>query len=237
MDSEVASVLLSSTIHTSATATAIIAVVTTVYAVVSYLQWQTLGRANDINAENIYAIQRPFITVPRIDPAAFFVRQPDAAPATLPTLVALRLNPRVENAGNTPAKSLVIYINYDVVRDRITSDYTFPDLSDVIRYPAVGGPKQVIPVPDRTFDGSRVRDFQSEAQFRYIYGRAEYKDFLTTNEHVTMFCFQVTGPGPVVGASQSSQLLNSQGAVTLGFPACERHNCKDQECRDEGFVK
>jgi predicted membrane-bound mannosyltransferase len=46
--------------HVAASATVVIAVVTTFYAVFSLLQWNAMGRANDINAENMFVGQRPF---------------------------------------------------------------------------------------------------------------------------------------------------------------------------------
>jgi hypothetical protein len=207
--------------HASATATFVIAIVTTVYAVVSYCQWTAMKMANDINAQNIYEIQRPFITIARMAAMPIYING---------LLTGARLNPIVENAGNTPAKDFVLHINYDTVVDPIPNDYGFPDIDSVVRYPAVAGPRSIIPVPDKFFLISRIIKYQSKAKYLYIYGRATYNDrFQKTPDHVTLFCFRIS---EVVG-----NLSAAGGTIGIQIPACERHNCTDEECREQGFLK
>ena len=188
-----------------------------------------MKKANEINAENIYEIQRPFISVTQIY----------ASPAVSGGLITgARFNPVVQNSGNTPARNLVFYINFDSVVDPIRNDYGFPNIDSVIRYPAVGAPKSVIPMPNKLITVDELINIQGERKHFYIYGSAEYRDrFADTSSHITLFCFQLSS---IVG-DLSSALSNTARAmgdsILFNWPTCQRHNCTDEECREEGFVK
>jgi hypothetical protein len=205
-----------STNHATATATIVIAIVTTVYAVVSGLQLSVMKRANGISAENLYSIQRPFIDATNVEATPLF---------NSTGITGYDINPRIENGGNSPPKKLVIYINYYTPIEAMPPDYKFPDLDEVISGPAVGGPKNVVRTVPRTFTPEQLVEFQNKSRHLYIYRHIEDDDtFRTTPHHVTQFCFELNGiRGDPMGKS-------GQQTLSLGFPVCRRHNCADEEC-------
>src|ERR1700737_1063030 len=212
--------------HTSATATIVIAVVTTVYAVVSYLQWRALTGANDINAQNIYEIQRPFISVLNIEGTPIYASG---------HLTGTAFNPHIENSGSTPAAQFLLYINYYRVKDPMPSDYSFPDLDEVIIYPAVGAPKSVVRTTDKTFTTADLAELQRRDRYLYIYGRAQNKDrFKNTPTHYSLFFFQLsTFIGPDISSLRPPATPNDiVEMLRFYWPTCRRHNCTDDECRE-----
>jgi hypothetical protein len=200
----------------TATATILIAVVTTVYAIVSGLQWGAMRRANEINADSLYQIQRPFI----------FATGVDMQVAALPEGMIFDVNPNIQNGGNTPPKTLTIYANYFTPSDAIAPDYAFPDLDDVLVSSGAGGPKNVVKVPTKSFTVEQMNEFKNKVHRLYIYGHIEYDDtFRETPHHLTQFCFELAG---IRGDLKT--LLNGS-PVSFNFPACRKHNCTDESCR------
>jgi len=99
-------------------ATVVIAFMAIVNATVSIYQWQELQRANKINAQNTYEIQRPFIYASRME----------LSPVIVGSSLSYDLDPVIFNGGNSAPKTLAAYINYYSTSDPINPDYTFPDL-------------------------------------------------------------------------------------------------------------
>jgi hypothetical protein len=62
-----------------------------------------MNNANGINTQNFYENQRPFVSVTSIDGTPI---------QSGGNLTGVSFNVHPENNGNTPAKDLVIYINY-----------------------------------------------------------------------------------------------------------------------------
>jgi hypothetical protein len=123
----------------------------------------------------------------------------------------------------------------------MSGDYSFPDLTDVIVYPAIGASKSIIRVPAKSYTIPELTELQRRDRFLYIYGRAEYKDaFKATPRHRTLFCFYLQGvSGPDLSVSSNLQAPSQGPAIFLRFdwPACRRHNCTDDECTKQGFIK
>jgi hypothetical protein len=140
--------------HATATATCVIALVTTVYAIVSAFQLSAMKLANDINANNTYEIQRPLLYVPRIDV------QPELIPPG--KIASYDINPAIFNGGNTAPKRLSIYINYYAPVDPIAPAFKFPDQDDVVITSAVAGPKDYARVTAKSFTPEEIVAFQNK---------------------------------------------------------------------------
>lgn len=229
--------LFGSANHTIATATCIVAIVTTGYVVVSFLQWSVArGQwkaariANEISAGNTYQIQRPFMFVLGIDPAT------KAQPAQ--STFEIGFNPSIRNGGHTPAKNLKIYINYDIRNDKIPEDYRFADLRDVYKLEAVAGPESIVKVVPKYINIGELQAIQSGAKFGYIYGHIEYDDFFEkTRHHRSLFCFETSDIIiiPSANPTAANATITPPSAVSMGFPPCSHHNCTDDECNAQGF--
>jgi hypothetical protein len=153
-----------------------------------------------------------------------------------PEVESYNLNPQIQNGGNTPAKNLVIWMNYYTPTDAMAPDYGFPDLSDVIKAAVVAGPKNFAKVPIKRFTPAQFVEFQANTRHLYAYGHAEYDDrFPGTPHHVTMYCFELTSvrgnPRGVSSVPPNQGTANLSLSIVVDFPACSRHNCTDEECK------
>jgi hypothetical protein len=187
-----------------------------------------MNSANSINTQNFYENQRPFVSVTGID--LIFSQ-------SVGNITGVYFNPHPENNGNTPTKDLVFYINYYRVRDLMSNHYHFPDTNDVIKYPAIGAPRSIIRVPEKIYTIAELAEFQNHERYLYIYGRAEYNDrFKNTPPHRTLFCFQLSN----ISGPDLRNLHPAPGVIeTIGidWPAWSRHNCTDDECKEQGFTE
>jgi hypothetical protein len=59
----------------------------------------------------------------------------------------------------------------------------------------------------------------------YVYGALRYRD-LFTPDHITMFCLEARRLDVEV-------VNNERMARTFHFSPCERHNCIEEDCKDE----
>jgi hypothetical protein len=119
----------------------------------------------------------------------------------------------------------------------MANDYHFPDVNEVVRYPAIGAPKSIIRVPYKFFTISDLAELQNHERYLYIYGRAEYNDrFQNTPLHRTLFCFQLSN---ISGPDFRNLHLITGISETFSFewPAYSRHNCADDECKEQGFTQ
>jgi len=203
--------------HATATATVVIAIVTTTYAVVSGLELRAMNRANDINADNLYQIQRPFIFADHVDAQMDILGN---------VISSIDFNPAVQNAGNTPPKKVSVYMNYYTPKDPIAPDFKFPDMDDVSIVTGPAGPKNFIRVPTKNIPISALQEIRDGNRHFYIYGHIEYDDtFKNTSHHVTLYCFELES---IRGAE-----FNTPGSVAINVPLCRRHNCTDNSCDDQ----
>ena len=93
----------------TATATVVIAVVTTVYAIVSYKQWQAMLESNRINNVGLVEIQRASVTFEGFGMFAFTAGFTVADnPKSNVTGPGIAVAPIWTNAGNTGTKQLSI---------------------------------------------------------------------------------------------------------------------------------
>lgn len=201
--------------HATATATFVIAAVTTVYAIVSALELGAMNRANEINADNLYQIQRPFIFADHVDAQVI---------NTNGQLESIDFNPAVQNAGNTPPKKISVYINYYLPKDPIAPDFGFPDLDDVLILTGPAGPKNYVRVAARNLPLATLREIRSGNKRFYIYGHIEYDDtFKDTPHHQTLYCFELQ--------EIRGEFNTPNSTVSMPFPLCRRHNCTDDACK------
>jgi hypothetical protein len=147
-------------------------------------------------------------------------------PVAEPHLRDVSIWPTIQNSANTPAKNLVIYLNYYFPTDPMPTDFSFADLPDVVATRQVGGPHQLIPVGPRNLSEKELTDFRSGARHIYIFGHIEYDDgFKRTPHHTTRFCWEF----------HSLQVATDVPGVRWSFPYCARGNCIDEECKAQGL--
>ncbi len=177
--------------------------------------------SNKINRESLESVQR-----------AFVVFSPNAEVGTTVDqhrkVVAWQAHVPMKNAGSTGTKRLRDNISFHTSKTPLPENFSFPDTSDVMG--GVLGPKDEVQL--RTNDipiGDVILASQKLAHI-YVYGWGAYRDvFSQSAQHLTMFCYELF-PNTIPG-----DLTSVDYKLTGSFVTCKKHNCQDEECRNEAL--
>jgi hypothetical protein len=135
----------------------------------------------------------------------------------------------LQNSGNTPTKEMRFHISRSN-EAKIPVNYDFPDIyfKGKKRNPVDTflGPKGVSYIGISPVD-TKILKAIFEDKFGYtIWGWVRYRDiFLGSEEHVTMFCYELTAPGSY------QAFANPQWTYTPQINNCATHNCADNQCK------
>jgi hypothetical protein len=197
--------------------TGVIAACTVVYAVVAYCQWTALLDSNKTNRDALESVQR-----------AFVLFSPNAEVGTTVgrnrKVVAWQAHVPMKNVGSTGTKRLRDNISFYTSKIPIPGDFSFPNTSDVLS--SVLGPKGEIQLRTGDIPIGDVILAQQNLAHIYVYGWAAYRDVFSA-PHLTMFCYELF-PNTIPG-----DLTSIEYRLTGSFLTCKKHNCQDEECRNE----
>jgi hypothetical protein len=182
-------------------------------------------QANQINRESLTSVQRPFIEVKGIEFETLDFKNQGSS------LWFGYVS--IENTGNTPPVDLFVHVGCYTANTGIADVFSTQDEFNPHNISGVGrsirlviGPKQIKRAGYCIVNPPYVeRQNESSSYFRYIYGRAEYRDAFTPKTvHLTEFCFMVY----VMDLSSIFEVNSKywQGNTV----ACPNHNCADNEC-------
>lgn len=195
----------------------IIASATTIYAIISLLQWRAIGESNRINREALMSVQRAFVNLKTIEIAA--------AQNTQGEHIGWSFVPQWENSGSTPTKVLRQHSNCIPRTEPLSESFDFPDFGPDKNQDSLIAPKATIsshilpPVPS----GILVEVQKRKLRF-YLWGWAAYRDvFQKSKVHLTEFCYELT--------SVTGDVMTGTSLGTL-YMACPFHNCADEYCKD-----
>jgi hypothetical protein len=217
--------------HVTATATIVIAIVTTVYAVFSYHQWQAMLESNRINNLGVVEIQRASILFNGMasNPFAESFNVIDS-PKSNVVGPGIAIGPIWSNAGSTATKNLRVFFGEPIesVTPIERPDMRIPANTRFI--PIVIGPKGNQIGTLRPISSEKLRNIVSGKLHIYLWGEAHYRDiFPGTREHVTMFCQEIVGANAII--NPQTREISVVGNPIFG--ACMIHNCIDDECSNE----
>jgi hypothetical protein len=187
--------------------------------------------------EDSEASQRAFISLRSIEV------QSDQGKVTLPdgrTLNLWLVQPFRENTGNTPSRNLKIYMS-PLIRTPIKplriqgpvtkvterdSDLSFVAPKDADAWnQAVLAPHHFEGLQAIHADSQSLQDVVDNKIIYRIWGVARYSDiFPFTPEHITRFCYKITGV--------RGNPMDSGSKIELTYRQCLTGNCTDKECYD-----
>jgi hypothetical protein len=141
--------------------------------------------------------------------------------------------PVLENSGTTPTRQARHHVNYFSLPVSVAfppKQFTFPDLhtpEDPTEAPFGLGPREIATGALLSISKEVITNVKDRRQNLYFWGWATYRDvFPKTPEHITMFCFALSGiRGELVPNAQQGFL----------WSLCNRHNCEDDECKGEPY--
>jgi len=190
-------------------------------AVIYALQLNAMIDSNKINREALESVQRAFVVFSPTAEIGTSVNQQSK-------VIAWQAHVPMKNAGATSTKKLRNNISFYISKTSLPDDFGFPDTSDVIS--GVLGPKDEIQLRTQNIPIADVVLAQQNLTHIYVYGWAAYRDvFPESPPHLTMFCYELflnTIPG---------DLTSIDYKLTGSFLTCKKHNCQDDECRNEAL--
>ena len=141
---------------------------------------------------------------------------------------------RVEwiNSGNTPTRSLAIYVHWELRDSELPNDYTFAMGNGTQAVHGTIYPQGVIQTGSNLFDikGTDLLAISQGRKHLYIWGCATYRDvFPGTQLHITKFCVEamnLTG-NPLLPWNATDN------PVDIPFHSYSRYNCADEDCEQE----
>jgi hypothetical protein len=137
------------------------------------------------------------------------------------------IRPQWFNAGNTPARQLTVWVEYELRPDPLPDEFVFvPPIEQKL---IAGGipPQGRIGSAHRNVWGDDLAAVREGTRYFYVWGVVRYRDvFPGTPERITKFC-------AVLAQIYGNPLLSfdaKDNPVELIFNAYHRHNCADEDC-------
>jgi hypothetical protein len=194
-----------------------------VYVGVTLLIYRANQQSNDISRQSLDVVQRAIISfAPDIKIYAVI----DSRVKPIP-VVAWNFPVPIENLGSTPAKNIRFAVNGNFLMGALPDDFSFHD-SNKAQTTALP-PKTTTYAAPLAVGPNQIELVQRGVGHLYMYGWATYHDvFPGTPEHVTMFCYELT----VFSKNPRTPIApDENGGVVFSF--CKRHNCTDEDCKNE----
>jgi hypothetical protein len=128
--------------------------------------------------------------------------------------------PQWENTGETQTKNMSAYVNRSMAEGELSRGFTFVRIPGNRTVPILLGPRTVATVSFTTLDKSCFTQFNARDILRkfYIWGWARYDDVMTTEPHITRFCWDMN---QVVFSEDGRRARLSHGL-------CDEGNCTEQ---------
>lgn len=132
-----------------------------------------------------------------------------------------------QNSGNTPALDVRSRINVKYFEAPISSDFSFPELTNDPTIPATIGPKGFMASWPILVSERSVLAARDGSHYGYIWGWATYRDQLDKRSfHTTKICLQIMDIEEVKSS-------NGQTEVRSMMQPCPFNNCVDEDCRNK----
>ena len=193
-------------------------VFTGVLCVFTYWLYQVADRTDETNR----ATQRAFVSFTSLQTGLRFID-----PATQ-KIAAYPVHASWENSGTTPAIHVLARTNFKWQKEPLPPKFDFPDAPNRQARAFDMGPKNGSLSPPIVIPTEVLNNIKQGKLHMYIWGWATYHDiFKDSREHRTEFCSEIAAV-----TSTSDDLGDPNTKVNLGVENCEKHNCSDDECKE-----
>jgi hypothetical protein len=195
-------------------------IATAIYAVVATLQWCAMRRSNEINNGALVSVQRAFVSPRRREITPIIDSKLNQA-------TAVQIDVGWENNGTTPAKSLTQHVSTRWDKNPIPDNFDFPDqwfpnVDHTVR-PTYLGPKGSLGGGIFMVPAQALKAIQEGNYHVYYWGWARYNDVFL-QQHLTELCFELKSNGSPLG---------STATFPFRLDECAKHNCIDDDCKEQ----
>lgn len=136
-----------------------------------------------------------------------------------------------ENYGSTPTQNLTINVTYRVLSEKIDANYKFEEFDPICTHTIIP-PNSQLSSKGYDIPCFRLNLIKEKTLHLYVYGTAIYRDvFDAANPRVTKFCVYLDS----VTNDVCRHFDVAENPVAFNFPYHDKHNCADDECRQQGL--